>query len=67
MALCSFCGKELNPGSGKMYVKKDGKVFYYCSSKCQTTHVDRKYKARLTPWAKEYQKEKEVRLSHDKK
>jgi len=32
---CSFCGSALNPGSGKMFVKNDGTIFYYCSSKCQ--------------------------------
>jgi len=25
----------MEPGTGKMYVKKDGSVFYFCSSKCQ--------------------------------
>ena len=34
MALCSFCGNELKKGTGMMYVKKDGTVLYYCSSKC---------------------------------
>jgi large subunit ribosomal protein L24e len=32
---CSFCGKELKPGTGKMFVKNDGVVFYFCSSKCE--------------------------------
>jgi large subunit ribosomal protein L24e len=32
---CSFCGSALNPGSGKMFVKNDGTIFYYCSSKCE--------------------------------
>jgi len=33
--ICSFCGQPLEPGTGKMYVKKDGQIFYYFSSKCQ--------------------------------
>jgi len=33
--VCSFCGNQLEPGTGKMYVKKDGSVMYFCSSKCQ--------------------------------
>ena len=33
--ICSFCGEEVEPGSGKMFVKKDGSIFYFCSSKCQ--------------------------------
>ncbi|MDD3175188.1 MAG: 50S ribosomal protein L24e [Candidatus Nanoarchaeia archaeon] len=52
MVECSFCGKEINPGTGKMYIKKDGTVFNFCSSKCQKTQIDRKYKARITPWTK---------------
>ena len=33
--VCTFCGNQLEPGTGKMYVKKDGSVMYLCSSKCQ--------------------------------
>jgi large subunit ribosomal protein L24e len=33
--VCTFCGNQLEPGTGKMYVKKDGSVMYFCSSKCQ--------------------------------
>ena len=33
--VCSFCGSQLEPGTGKMFVKKDGTIFYFCSTKCQ--------------------------------
>lgn len=33
--VCSFCGVQLEPGTGKMFVKKDGTIFYFCSTKCQ--------------------------------
>ena len=33
--LCSYCGEEIEPGTGKMFVRKDGTVFFFCSSKCQ--------------------------------
>jgi len=36
--VCNFCGSQLEPGTGKMYVKKDGSVLYFCSSKCQNNH-----------------------------
>lgn len=52
MVDCDFCGKVIEPGTGKMYVKKDGTVFRFCSSKCQTTQINRKFKARITPWTK---------------
>ena len=35
MAKCSFCSNTLAMGTGKMYVRNDNRVFYFCSSKCQ--------------------------------
>lgn len=32
---CSFCGTDIPFGTGKMYVKKDGKVLYFCSRSCE--------------------------------
>ncbi|KCZ71894.1 ribosomal protein L24E [Candidatus Methanoperedens nitroreducens] len=32
---CSFCGVAIEQGTGKLYARKDGTVFYFCSSKCQ--------------------------------
>lgn len=55
MVDCSFCGTNINQGTGKMYVKKDGTAFYFCSSKCQNAQVKRKFKARITPWTKLFQ------------
>jgi len=56
MVECSFCGKYIAPGTGKMYVKKDGVVFNFCSSKCEKTQIKRKYKARITPWTNLFHK-----------
>jgi large subunit ribosomal protein L24e len=36
--VCSFCGLQLEPGTGKMFVKKDGTIFYFCSAKCENNH-----------------------------
>jgi len=35
MVKCSFCSSELPKGTGKMFVRKDGRVFYFCSNKCE--------------------------------
>jgi large subunit ribosomal protein L24e len=33
---CSFCGEVIEPGTGKLFVRKDGSIFYFCSSKCES-------------------------------
>jgi len=35
MAKCSFCGEEIEKGTGKVYVYKTGKVDRFCSNKCE--------------------------------
>lgn len=37
---CSFCGTAIEAGTGKMYIKRDGSVFHFCSSKCQRNQVE---------------------------
>ena len=32
---CSFCGRKIESGVGKMFVKKDGAVLYFCSRRCE--------------------------------
>ncbi|MCD6248419.1 MAG: 50S ribosomal protein L24e [Hadesarchaea archaeon] len=32
---CSFCGGSIDPGSGLMFVKRDGSISFFCSSKCE--------------------------------
>ena len=40
---CSFCAGEVEPGTGTMFVKRDGTVFYFCSGSCrkQQLHLGR--------------------------
>ena len=40
---CSFCANEIEPGTGTMFVKRDGTVFHFCSSSCrkQQLHLGR--------------------------
>ncbi len=35
MAKCSFCSKNIEIGTGKIFVTKEGKVLYFCSMKCE--------------------------------
>jgi large subunit ribosomal protein L24e len=54
--VCSFCGNEIEPGTGKMYIKKDATIFLFCSSKCQKNMVVLKRNPRRVRWTKKYQK-----------
>ena len=54
MAQCTFCGTIVPRGTGKLYVKTDGKIFTFCSMKCEKNMIKLKRKARTTTWTKEY-------------
>ncbi|UUX91864.1 50S ribosomal protein L24e [Methanoplanus endosymbiosus] len=49
--ICSFCGETLEPGTGKMFVKKDGNILFFCSSKCQNNFKLKRVPRRVT-WTK---------------
>ena len=55
--VCSFCGVEIEPGTGTMFVKKDGTVFYFCKHKCQKNMLDLKRIPRRVQWSKHYSKQ----------
>src|SRR5580658_8027896 len=40
---CSFCAAEIEPGTGMMFVKRDGTIFHFCTSSCrkQQLHLGR--------------------------
>ncbi|MGC8574326.1 MAG: 50S ribosomal protein L24e [Thermoplasmata archaeon] len=50
---CSFCGEKLEPGTGKMYIRKDGSILYFDSSKCEKNYLKLKREARDVLWTKE--------------
>jgi len=54
MAKCDFCGNNIPKGTGKMYVKKDGKILYFCSTKCEKNMLVLKRKPRTTRWTNEF-------------
>jgi len=39
MSKCSFCNKKFEQGTGKMFVKTTGKIFFFCSSKCEKNFI----------------------------
>ncbi len=52
--VCSFCGEEIEPGTGKIYVRKDGKVLHFCSRKCEKNMIVLKRNPRKLKWTKYY-------------
>ena len=61
---CSFCSSVIEPGTGLMYVKRDGTVLYFCSSKCKKNMLKLGRKPSKVKWARkimEEQKEREKR------
>lgn len=35
MVNCEFCGRNIEKGTGKIFVYKTGKYISFCSSKCE--------------------------------
>ncbi|HJX23864.1 MAG TPA: 50S ribosomal protein L24e [Candidatus Bathyarchaeia archaeon] len=57
---CSFCGNEFPSGTGSMYVKNDGAIFWFCSSKCNKCLLKLKRDPRKLKWTSYYRKEEKV-------
>ena len=51
MVKCTFCGENIEKGTGKIYVQKDGKMLYFCSMKCEKNMLKLKRKPLKTKWS----------------
>ena len=58
MARCSFCENVIKPGTGKVFVRKTGKLLNFCSNKCEKNLLKLKRKPATVKWTKTFQKEK---------
>lgn len=65
--VCSFCGNEIEPGTGKIYVKVDGTVFNFCKNKCFKNLIELKRIPRRTRWTQPYLREKSTKMSAKEK
>ncbi len=63
MAECSFCGKSIVKGTGKMFVYTSGKIARFCTNKCEKNLIKLKRKPLTTKWTKAYQVEKSKRVA----
>jgi large subunit ribosomal protein L24e len=53
---CVFCGHEIKPGTGIMYVKNDGTILWFCSRRCRISYLEFKRDPRKFKWTKKYVK-----------
>ena len=58
---CDFCGKEIPYGTGKLFVKKDGKKINFCSSKCEKNMLKLGRKPLKVSWTEESMKARGVK------
>ncbi len=47
---CSFCNRNVEPGTGVSNVDKVGKVLNFCSSKCKKNMLKLKRNPRKVKW-----------------
>jgi large subunit ribosomal protein L24e len=50
MAKCSFCTQEITPGTGKIFIFKDGKILNFCSNKCEKFMIKQKKNPAKLKW-----------------
>jgi len=58
---CSFCNENMEAGTGKMFVKNDGKVFYFCSKKCEKNMLKLKREPKDVKWVTKKKAKKQVK------
>ncbi len=56
MKSCSFCGTEVKNGTGKIYIKDNGQILNFCSSKCEKNMLKLKRDNRKFKWTKAFKK-----------
>ena len=61
MVRCSFCRETIEQGTGKLFIKNDGRMFAFCGNTCQKHLFKLKHKPRNTRWTKVFVKEKKDR------
>lgn len=62
---CSFCGREIEPGTGSMYVRRDAVIFNFCSNKCKKNQVKLERIPRRTRWTSAFVDMKAAGLSKE--
>lgn len=58
MANCEFCGRNIEKGTGKIYVYKTGKFINFCSSKCEKNTLKLNRNPKKFKWTLKSKKKK---------
>jgi large subunit ribosomal protein L24e len=56
---CDYCGDDITPGTGTMFVEKNGTTIHYCSAKCEK-NADLGREPRDLEWTEDGGAESEV-------
>jgi large subunit ribosomal protein L24e len=72
MTKCVFCGKDEKEFKGVHYLKNDGSVNYFCTTKCQKNALKLKRDKRKIRWTEAFHIKREkarakVKLAEDEK
>jgi large subunit ribosomal protein L24e len=54
---CSLCGNGIPVGTGSMFVKNDGAIFWFCSNKCKKNKMKLGRDPRKLKWTANYRKD----------
>ena len=52
--ICTFSGEELEPGTGLMFIKRDGTVMWFKNSKARKNALNLKRNPRRVKWTRHY-------------
>lgn len=58
MPKCTFSGEQIKPGTGTMYVLKDGKTLWFKNSKSLKNYLNLKRKPIKTKWTEFFMESK---------
>ena len=53
---CTFCGREIKPGTGIIYVRNDGTIWRFCSSKCYKNMLKNRRNPAKLKWTAAYRR-----------
>ena len=54
--VCNFTHEEIEPGTGMMFIKRDGTVFWFKDSEARKNHLKLKRNPRQLKWTRRYEK-----------